>query len=136
MIYAWHKRSERHVRNFIIKSGTVTVGGAAGKIRLDLRKRRHLTTNDIGIAVDIAHDKTKVLVNFYQLVAVKFQSDLVIVLAVDLFSDFPAFGIVEEVNWYNIGQNYDAHPADTCEVEARLRRLFFKVKATEEFDAG
>ena len=136
MIRARHKRSERHVRNFVVESGTVAVGGTADEFRLDLRERRRLATDGVGIAVVVCHDKTEMLVNFYQLVAVKFQRDLVAVLAVLLFSDFPAFGIVEKVDGDNIGQNCDAHPADTCEVEARLRGLFVKVKAAYKLDAG
>lgn len=136
MIRARHKRGERHVRNFVVESGAVAVGGAADEFRLDLRERRRLATNDVGIAIVVGHDKTEVLVNFYQFVAVKFQRDLVAVLAVYFFCDFPAFGIAEKVDGDNVGQNRDAHTADTCEVEARLRGLLVKVKASYKFDAG
>ena len=66
----------------------------------------------------------------------KFQRDLILVLAVDFFSYVPTLRIVEKINRNNIGQNRHSHTADTREVEAGLCREFIEVEVADKQDAG
>lgn len=66
----------------------------------------------------------------------KFQRDLILVLAVDFFSYVPALRIVEKVNGNNVGENYHGHSADAREVEAWLCREFIEVYVPDKPDAG